>query len=267
MWFVSPDGRSARFLVFGDGEAFGDAGIHRSEAIRSAVDNALKGGRLQSSSVSIGGAGPAFEDLQRLVDADFQMMAIVMLSMVFAILLVMLRSPVAAVVVLGTVCLSYCAALGVAVFVWQAMFDTPIHWSVMSISFMTLVAVGADYNLLLAARVKQEMARARTNTGVIRALAGTGGVITTAGIIFGITMFAMIVCDANNIVQVGFTLGIGLLLDTFLVRTFLVPSIAALLGRWFWWPMNYGRGFTHDPRHVARAIVAPRSRNYTPRRW
>lgn len=249
-WFIAPDGHAARFLVFGDGETFGDDGIHRTEAIAYAVQKALKGGRLQGSTVSLTGAGASVKDLESLVAVDFRQMAIITLSLVYLILLVMLRSPVAAAAVLGTVCLSYCAALGVAVFVWQVVLDTPIHWVVISISFLSLVAVGADYNLLLAARIREEIARARLRTGIIRALAGTGGVVTTAGIVFGITMFAMLAGDAASIAQVGFTIGVGLLLDTLLVRAFLIPSIAALLGRWFWWPMNYGRGFTYDPRRV-----------------
>jgi MMPL family len=96
------------------------------------------------------------------------------------------------------------------------------------------VAVGADYNLLLVMRLKEE-AHAGLKTAVIRAFGGTGGVVTTAGIVFGITMFAMLGGNVLSIAQVGSTIGVGLLIDTLVVRAFVVPSIVVLLGRWFWW--------------------------------
>ncbi len=102
-------------------------------------------------------------------------------------------------------------------------------------AFIALVGIGADYNLLLAMRIREEL-RAGIGTGVIRAFAGTGGVVTTAGIVFGITMFALAGSTVLSIEQVGIPVGIGLLLDTLIVRTFLMRSLVALLGRWFWWP-------------------------------
>jgi putative drug exporter of the RND superfamily len=117
----------------------------------------------------------------------------------------------------------------------RLLFGQPLHWAVAPMAFIALVAVGADYNLLLAMRIREEL-RAGIKTGVVRAFAATGGVVTTAGIVFGITMFALVGSTVLSIEQVGLTVGIGLLLDTLLVRTFLMPSLVALLGRWFWWP-------------------------------
>ena len=98
------------------------------------------------------------------------------------------------------------------------------------------MAVGADYNLLLVARFKEEL-KAGINTGIIRAMVSTGDVVTTAGLVFGFTMFAMIAGYAHNIAQIGTMVGIGLFLDTLIVRSFVIPSVAALLGKWFWWPI------------------------------
>ena len=119
--------------------------------------------------------------------------------------------------------------------VWQHLLGHPLHWAVAPIAFIALVAVGADYNLLLAMRIREE-ARAGVGTGLIRAFAGTGGVVTTAGIVFGITMLALVGSTVLSIAQIGFTIAIGLLLDTLIVRTLLMPSLVALLDRWFWWP-------------------------------
>jgi RND superfamily putative drug exporter len=103
------------------------------------------------------------------------------------------------------------------------------------ISFIALVAVGADYNLLLAMRIREE-AQAGLGTGLSRAFAATGGVVTIAGIVFGITMFALAGSSVLSIAQIGVTIGVGLMLDTLVVRTFVLPALVALLGRWFWWP-------------------------------
>jgi RND superfamily putative drug exporter len=104
-------------------------------------------------------------------------------------------------------------------------------------SVILLLAVGSDYNLLLVSRMKEEIP-AGLNTGIIRAMAGTGRVVTAAGLVFAFTMASMVVSDLLSISQVGTTIGLGLLFDTLVVRAFMTPSIAALLGRWFWWPQN-----------------------------
>ena len=104
-------------------------------------------------------------------------------------------------------------------------------------SVIVLLAVGSDYNLLVITRFKEELP-AGMKTGLIRALASTGGVVTSAGLVFAFTTMSMITSDLRSIGQVGTTIGLGLLFDTLVVRSFMTPSIAALLGRWFWWPQR-----------------------------
>jgi putative drug exporter of the RND superfamily len=104
-------------------------------------------------------------------------------------------------------------------------------------SVIVLLAVGSDYNLLLVSRFKQEI-HAGLKTGIIRSMGGTGKVVTNAGLVFAFTMAAMVVSDVRMIGQVGTTIGLGLLFDTLIVRAFMTPSIAAILGRWFWWPIR-----------------------------
>ncbi|WP_165640374.1 MMPL family transporter, partial [Mycobacteroides abscessus] len=111
---------------------------------------------------------------------------------------------------------------------------------VLAMSVIILLAVGSDYNLLLVSRMKEELG-AGINTGIIRAMGGTGKVVTSAGLVFAFTMLSMVVSDLRVIGQVGSTIGIGLLFDTLVVRAFMTPSIAALLGRWFWWPQRIRR--------------------------
>ncbi len=104
-------------------------------------------------------------------------------------------------------------------------------------SVLVLLAVGSDYNLLLVSRMKEEIG-AGINTGMIRAMGGTGKVVTNAGLVFAFTMGSMMVSDVIILGQIGTTIGLGLLFDTLIVRAFMTPSIAALLGRWFWWPQQ-----------------------------
>ena len=238
---ISPDGRTALFLVYGVGEEWGADGAQRAELIDAAVREVTKEGTLTPVSAQLAGVGPATRDLQVLVRGDVVLLVLATLVLIFAIVAVMLRSPVAALVVVGTVMVSYASALGVGVLLWQDLLGRPLHWAAAPISFIALVAVGTDYNLLLALRIREE-ARAGLGTGIVRAFAGTGGVVTTAGIIFGITMFALVGSTVLSIAQIGVTVCTGLLLDTLIVRTFVMPSLVRLLGRWFWWPARVGTG-------------------------
>jgi RND superfamily putative drug exporter len=129
------------------------------------------------------------------------------------------------------------ASFGLSVLVWQYILGIKLHWMVLPMAVIILLAVGSDYNLLLVSRMKEEIA-AGINTGIIRAMGGTGKVVTNAGLVFAFTMMSMAVSDLRIIAQVGTTIGLGLLFDTLVVRSFMTPSIAALLGRWFWWPQR-----------------------------
>jgi putative drug exporter of the RND superfamily len=133
--------------------------------------------------------------------------------------------------------LSLGASFGLSVLLWQHIVGIPLHWMVLPMSVIVLLAVGADYNLLLVSRIKEEI-YAGLHTGIIRAAAGTGSVVTSAGLVFAFTMTSMVVSKLIVIGQVGTTIGLGLFFDTLVVRSLMTPSIATLLGRWFWWPLR-----------------------------
>jgi RND superfamily putative drug exporter len=149
----------------------------------------------------------------------------------------MTRSDIAALVIVGTVVLSLGASFGMSVLLWQHLLGIQLHWVVLAMSVIVLLAVGSDYNLMLVSRMKEEIG-AGLNTGIIRAMGGTGRVVTMAGLVFAATMASMIVSDLLMIGQVGTTIALGLLFDTMVVRAFMTPSVAAILGRWFWWPQR-----------------------------
>lgn len=244
---ISQNGRAAYLLVYGDGAEWGADGAERAEQVRAAIKEATKEGTLTPVEVDLAGVGPVTADLQRFVADDTRLLVGAALVLIFLIVTAMLRSPVAGLVVVGTVVTSYASAIGASVLIWQHLLHQELHWAVAPIAFIALIAVGADYNLLLALRIKQEAA-AGLRTGIIRAFGGTGGVVTVAGIIFGLTMLALLTSSVLSIAQIGTTIAVGLLLDTLVVRAFIVPSIVALLGRWFWWPSPLPR------RGVARVV-------------
>jgi putative drug exporter of the RND superfamily len=205
--------------------------------MRTAAEESLKGTPLEDAKIYIAGSAATFKDLQEGSDYDFLIAGIASLCIIFSIMLIITRSFVAALVIVGTVVLSLGASIGLSVLVWQYLIGFDLHWLVMVMSVIILLAVGSDYNLLLVARFKEEIG-AGLKTGIIRAMGGTGKVVTTAGLVFAFTMASMIVSDLRVVGQVGTTIALGLLFDTLIVRSFLMPSTAALLGRWFWWPLN-----------------------------
>jgi len=248
---VSANGRATYLLVYGDGHEWGAHGAERAKLIETAVTEATKEGTLTPIAVDLVGVGPATRDLQEFVEADVVLLVAVTSTLIFLIVALMLRSPVAGLAVVGTVVGSYASALGASVLAWQYLLGHELHWAVAPIALIALVAVGADYNLLLVMRIREE-ARAGIRTGIVRAFAGTGGVVTTAGMVFGITMFALVGSSVLSIAQIGFTIGVGLLVDTLIVRTFVVPAMVALLGRWFWWPAQVPKRGRGDVRAATR---------------
>jgi putative drug exporter of the RND superfamily len=233
--FLSPDGKAARFIISHRGDPGTSEGIARIDQIKTAAEEALKGTPLASAKIYLAGTASTFKDWRDGSKYDLLLAGIAALCLIFIIMLIITRSFIAALVIVGTVALSLGASFGLSVLVWQYVLGIKLHWLVLPMSVIILLAVGSDYNLLLVSRLKEEIA-AGINTGIIRAMGGTGKVVTSAGLVFAFTMGSMVVSDLRIIGQVGTTIGLGLLFDTLVVRAFMTPSIAALLGRWFWWP-------------------------------
>ena len=234
---MSPDGKAARFVITHEGNAMAPEGITHVNQFPDAVKAALKETSLAGSRIYVGGAASQNKDIQEYAASDLTIVAIAAFVLIFLIMLVLTRSLMAAIVIPGTVAFSFAGAFGLSILVWQHLIGLHLHWLVLPITFVILVAVGSDYNLLLIARVKEEIgAGVQTtglHTGLIRALGSTGGVVTSAGLVFAFTMLAMLTSNLHTIAQVGSTVCIGLLLDTLIVRTFFVPALIRLLGPWF----------------------------------
>ena len=233
--FISPDGKAARFIISHRGDPATSEGITRIDQIKGAAEEALKATPLANAEIYLAGTASTYKDWRDGSKYDLLIAGIAALCLTFMIMLIITRSFVAALVIVGTVALSLGASFGLSVLVWQYVVGIKLHWMVLAMSVIILLAVGSDYNLLLVSRFREEVA-AGIKTGIIRAMGSTGKVVTSAGLVFAFTMASMVVSDLRIIGQVGTTIGLGLLFDTLVVRAFMTPSIAALLGRWFWWP-------------------------------
>jgi RND superfamily putative drug exporter len=235
--FLSPDGKAARMIITHDVDPATPEGISHIDAIRHAAQEAVKGTPLAGSKIYLAGTASTYKDIQDGAKYDLLIAAIAALSLIMLIMVFITRSLVAAFVIVGTVALSLGASFGLSVLIWQDVIGVPLYWIVLALAVILLLAVGSDYNLLLISRFKEEIG-AGLNTGIIRAMAGSGAVVTAAGLVFAATMGSFIFADLLTLGQIGTTIALGLLFDTLIVRSFMTPSIAALLGRWFWWPLN-----------------------------
>jgi len=234
--FFSPDGKTVRMLIAHRGNPTTEEALQRVEPIKVAAIEALKGTPLEDAKIQLGGTAATFKDMSDGSRYDLLIAVISAMCLVLMIMLVLTRSLVAALMIVGTVTLSLGASFGISILIWQHIVGIELHWMVLALSIIALIAVGSDYNLLLVSRFKEEVP-AGIKTGIVRAMGGTGSVVTAAGVVFALTMASMVVSDLRIMAQVGTTIGLGLLFDTFIVRSFMMPAIATLLGRWFWWPV------------------------------
>jgi RND superfamily putative drug exporter len=235
--FLSPDGKAVRMIVTHEGDPATPQGISHIEPIAKAAHEALKGTPMADAQIYIGGTAATYKDIQDGAKYDLIIVGLAALALILLIMMIITRSLIAALVIVGTVALSLGASFGLSVLVWQYMLGIQLYWVVLALAVILLLAVGSDYNLLLISRFKEEI-HAGLKTGVIRAMAGSGSVVTSAGLVFAVTMCAFVFSGFQVLGQIGTTIGLGLLFDTLIVRSFMTPSVATLLGRWFWWPQR-----------------------------
>ena len=205
------------------------------EPIREAASGAAAG-------TVVGGASAVEFDVRDAAGWDSTVIPPIVLIVVFLILVLLLRAIVAPLILIGTVILSFLAALGVGYFAFEVFFDFPgSDPSLPLFAFVFLVALGVDYNIFLMARAREETYRHGTREGMLRALAVTGGVITSAGIVLAGTFSVLAVLPLVFLTEIGFVVAFGVLLDTFLVRSVLVPALVLQTGPKVWWPSSLAK--------------------------
>ncbi|MDR3661835.1 MAG: RND family transporter [Mycobacterium sp.] len=233
--FMSPDGHATRFLVESKLNPYDTKAMDQVKAILAAAQGAQANTSLADASISMSGMTPYYSELRDYFDKDLRYIVLMTVIVVFLILVLLLRAVVAPLYLVGTVILSCLSSLGIGVIVLQIFGGQPMAASTPGMAFIVLVAVGADYNMLLISRIRDESPNG-IRSGVIRTVRTTGSVITSAGMIFAAPMFAMLFSSIGSMVQGGFIIGVGLLLDTLIVRTITVPALAVLVGKANWWP-------------------------------
>lgn len=234
---VSRDGLTVRFNgTSAAGPSGSQAAISAVPALRSAVSAAARDSGASDSSVA--GPDAVAYDLYHYSTADLATVAPLILIVLALLLGLLLRSLVAPAYLLASVALSYLAALGAASFVFLRLAgDSGVNFLIPVLLFAFAMALGEDYNMLLMTRVREESRRLDTRRALVEAVSQTGGSITSAGLILAGTFAVLAVAgNSDQSRQLGFTIAFAVLLDTFFIRTLLVPSIAVVLGRWNWWP-------------------------------
>jgi len=248
--FISPDGRTVRFgAALTAGDPGSNAALGQVPVIRAAVAAVARDVGARSYGVS--GEAPATYDISRVSDYDLLRIVPVAIVVIALLLALVMRSLVAPVYLIASVALSYLAAFGLSVLLFQDAVvpgtggSGGLPYFVPFLMFLFLLALGEDYNILVMTRIREEAGRVPLRQAVRRALERTGSTVTSAGLVLAGTfgVFALVVGSQPGGAPyraVLASLALGILMDAFLVRTLLVPSAVALLGRWNWWPSGYG---------------------------
>jgi RND superfamily putative drug exporter len=249
---LSPDNRVAALQVTYRGNPYGGAALDRTARLREIVPATLSTTELRGSRSLVGGESAVSLDLRTANDHDLLVVAPVTIAIIALVLALLLRSLVAPLYLVATILASFAATLGLTVFCLLTLGgDEGMGVRVTIYIFVFLVALGVDYNILLTSRIREETRLHGRVEGIRLAVARTGGVISSAGVILAGTFAVLMTQPIRELYQFGFAMAAGLLLDTFVIRGMLVPAIARLLGDRNWWP-----GRIHAP---ASAPPEPRS--------
>lgn len=229
--YLSGDGAAYRLDVVLD-DPIGEAGLDVVPDIRAVLKPYQGDGE-----TAVSGTSAMLKDIQSVMDRDQIRTFGFILAGIFIVLLLMLRSVVAPLYLIGTVVLSFTCTLGLTslFFAWAYDVDK-LSWLLPVFMFVFLVALGIDYSIFLFGRIKEEVGQHGIREGVHVAVAATGAIITSAGVILAGTFAGMMAGEVMFLAQLGFAVSVGVLIDTFVVRTILDPALAALFGRWTWWP-------------------------------
>ena len=241
-FFTGDHDRATRLFVILDRQPYAPRALRAADEIREIATLSLRESPLRADSVGVTGASPFFADVERITLRDVRVVVFAVILGVFLVLALLLRSLLAPLYLVLTVLLSFAATLGLTSLVFERLLGEPgLVWWLPIFLFVTLVALGADYNIFLMGRIREEATRTDTRTAVGEGLAATGHVITSAGLILAGTFAALLAAPLEGMVQLGFSATVGLLIDTFIVRSLLVPSIAVLVGAASWWPSARAR--------------------------
>ena len=239
--FISPDGSTARIDVVLEGDPYSTESLARILTIREIVSRTEFPTLLEPYTL-VGGDTAIETDTKAAIDADVRWLAPVSIIAILLILILLLKSIVAPLYLVFSVVVSFGATFGLSVFAFQEIFShSGVAYQNGVWMFIFLVALGADYNIFVMSRIRESVGEHGIKQGIAIAVGRTGGVVTSAGIILAGTFAVLTTLPLRDLFQLGFAVSLGVLIDTFIVRALLVPSMAAILGEWNWWPRKAGR--------------------------
>jgi RND superfamily putative drug exporter len=250
----SRDRRAATVVVAFDDDPFKDPALDRVELMRERLADAGRAGGF----TTLVGDGTALRlDYRDSLASDQKRVVPLVLIVITLTLVVLLRAIVAPLYLMATVVVSFLATLGISLTVFDKVFGEPrVDPAFPVLAFIFLVALGVDYNIFLMDRVREEARSHGTREGVLRALVATGPVITSAGIVLAGTFAVLMTLPLDILLELGFAVALGVLIDTFLVRTLLVPALVELFGDKSWWPGRL-RPVEEPPPQPPPRVLAP----------
>ena len=234
--FLSADGKTLQFYAeLKAGTADSTQAMNKTPQVRDAVTAAAE--KVGATDSGVGGQAPASYDVSQTSSSDLLRIVPVVLIIIGILLAVMLRSLIAPIYLVLSVLLSYLASLGLAILVFVVIGGDPgLNFVLPFLMFVFLMALGEDYNILIMSRIREEAHDFPLRPAVVRSVSSTGGTITSAGLILAGTFIVLTITATGQVREIGLGLAAGILLDTFFVRTLLIPSTVILLGKWNWWP-------------------------------
>ena len=260
--YVSPDGKTVQYSTgLTAGDPGGTPALNAVPAIRAATTAAARS--VGATGSAVGGEAPALYDISSISGSDLVHIIPVAILAIGLLLALVLRSLVAPLYLIASVGISYLAALGLSVLIFIKIGGSGgLVFFMPFLMFIFLLALGEDYNILMMTRIREEAQKLPLREAVTRALSTTGTTITSAGLVLGGTFLVLTVVagsgsGGSQIRDIGLGLALGILMDTFLVRTLLVPSTVVLLGRWNWWPSRMSRADPQAQPPAAPATAAP----------
>jgi putative drug exporter of the RND superfamily len=258
--YVSPDGRTVQFLTTLEaGPSTSTAAAQAMPSVRAAVARVATS--IGATASGVGGNAAGAADVGSLSGHDLRMIIPIVMLVLGLLLAIVLRSLVAPIYLVASVALSYLASLGLAVLVFVVLGGQDgINFVLPFFMFVFIMALGQDYNILVMTRIREEAHHAPIRVAVKRAVEATGTTVTSAGLILAGTFAVLTASGSTQVQEIGLGLAAGILLDTFFVRTLLVPSVAVLLGRWNWWPSHLSREEHRGPHATGRFERTTRTR-------
>lgn len=234
--FVGSGGHVARISSIAADDPYSSAASKTVERARASIAALAP---VAGISHLVGGASAEFADIHTTMEADFPVVAGLTVGGTFVVLMLLLRSIVAPIYLVATVLLSYAATMHLSGYAFEEIFGQAGTNTYLSlIVFVLLVALGSDYNIFVTSRIREESATGDLRAGIRRASARTGMVVTSAGLILAGTFGSLVTAPLTILFQVGFAVALGVLIDTMIVRSILVPALTASFGEWSWWPSH-----------------------------